>query len=132
MTTMDLSEQDKAAIRAITHQHVTQVLARDWEGYAATVAPDGIILPPDSAPLHGPVAAADYLRGFPEVLEFTADADRIIGTGNLAMTQGQGSLTLRIDGQPVKGTIKFLAAVRKEPDGRWLMIADMWNAGPAA
>lgn len=131
MSDLTLSQQDEAAIRAITQQHVEQVLARDWAGYAATLAPDGVILPPDLAPLSGPAAAVAYFEAFPDILEFTAEADRVVGTGNLAVSRGHASLTLRIDGQAVKSTLKFLAAVRREPDGRWLLIEDMWNAGPA-
>lgn len=132
MSDLKLSPQDEAAIRAITQLHVRQVLAKDWAGYAATLAPDGVILPPDLAPLRGSTAVVAYFEAFPDVLEFAADADRVVGTGNLAVSRGHASLTLRIDGQAVKSTLKFLAAVRKAPDGRWLIIEDMWNAGPAA
>ena len=128
---MSLSPQDEAAVRAITQEHVRQVLAKDWAGWAATMAQDGVALPPDSAPLHGPKAAMEYLSTFPEVVAFTAEADRVGGAGNLAFSRGHGSMTLRIEGQLVNATIKFLAVIRKEPDGRWMMIEDMWNAGPA-
>ena len=35
------------------------MLAKDWAAWAASLAEDGVILPPDSGPIHGPAAAVN-------------------------------------------------------------------------
>ncbi len=66
------------------------------------------------------------------MLELVADVELIDGSGDTAYLRGSSMLTFAADssGETEKEKLKFVEVHRKQPDGRWLMVVDIWNSSP--
>lgn len=122
-----LSATDIQALKDITATHVRAGLAADWEAWTATCADDVMLLPPGAARVDGRVAVQKWLEGFPSITAFEAVPSAVRGSADLAFTSGSGSMTVMVNGQPTPGRFKWLAVCQKQADGKWKMLADMWN-----
>ncbi|HUF08740.1 MAG TPA: nuclear transport factor 2 family protein [Rhodothermales bacterium] len=121
--TEKFTEQDAAAIRSITDVHLQAVREHDPEAFLATCTDDIVFLPPDHAAVEGRRACRDYLEGFPTPSTFAAKFDDIEGGNDLAFSRGRATAEFD-DGTT---TFRWLAIFRKQPDGSWKMVRDIWN-----
>lgn len=117
------TDRDTEEIRAITHRHIQAVLDHDPEAFMATCADDIALLPPGSEPVVGQAAGHAYMESFPTPTKFTAEFADIEGQGDLAFSRGSATATFD-DGET---TFKWLAIFRKQTDGSWKMVRDIWN-----
>lgn len=122
-----LTATDIQALKDITATHLRSGLAADWGAWTATCADDVMLLPPGSARVDGRVAAKKWLEGFPRMTAFEGVPSAIRGSADMAFTTGTASAILVIDGKPTPGRFKWLAVFQKQADGKWRMLADMWN-----
>ncbi len=129
MTAPSLTDQDVAALRAITQTHLKADLAGDWAGWAATCTEDAVLMPPDHAVVEGRAAIEAWLERFCRIQEWSATVEAVGGSGDFAFTRGgTAPMTVEVEGVPTSTSVKWLAVFRKQPDGIWKMVADMWNA----
>ena len=124
MTSERFTDQDAAAIRAMTDTHVRAVLDHDPDAFLSTCADDITLIPPEEPALHGREACRAYLENFPTPSTFTAEFDDVEGEGDLAFSRGRASAEFE-DGPT---TFKWLAIHRRQPDGTWKMVRDIWNS----
>jgi ketosteroid isomerase-like protein len=129
-----LSAADVEANKAVSQQFAASVLAKDWDAATRLYADSAVLLPPNAPAVVGPAAIRGFLAAFPPLSEFTIAVDGVVGTGDLAYAHGRYHLTVAADGAPVDSG-KFLDVRRRQADGSWKYVADMFNSSipaPAA
>jgi len=129
-----LTPADIEANRALSQTFSDHVLARDWEAASQLYADSALLLPPNSTAIQGRTAIRDYLSAFPPLAALTVTADEVTGVGDAVYVTGRYYMTLALPGNPVDSG-KFLDVRRKQADGSWKYVVDMFNTSvplPAA
>lgn len=132
-----LSDADKAAMQQVADQAVAamQSPTHDWAAFAATLyTEDATVLPPNGPPAKGREAIVGILNGFPPVVEFKQARQQIDGVGDLAYEIQTYTTTFAPPGLPqVSDTGKVVWVWKKQTDGSWKILVEMWNSDlPAA
>jgi ketosteroid isomerase-like protein len=133
----DTRAADEAAVRDADVQWSKTAGAHDLEGTIAFYSDDATVLPPNApaatgkqairalwAPMVAPDASISWEAGKVEVAR----------SGDLAYTAGTYQLTMKdAQGNPVPDKGKFLEVWKKQADGKWKTVADIFNSDlPAA
>lgn len=110
--------------------------SRDVEAALAYWADDALLLPPGMPPFEGKAAIREFVEGAFATPEFsiqwtTAEA-KVAGSGDMGYTVEDNVSTVP-DGAGGVATIPGRAVCiwRKEPDGSWRCVVDIWNELPA-
>ena len=111
--------------------------APDVDLFVSFYAEDGSLLPPDAPVATGHEAIRAYLSELfaaPEfALDWTTTKDELSRTGDLGYTYGTYELSFQdAEGNPVASQGKSLVVWKKQPDGQWKVVADMFNRGAPA
>jgi ketosteroid isomerase-like protein len=123
-----LSAEDVAQIRGISDEWVRTSLVRDWDGLAALLTDDVVLLPPDAPVVVGKDAARGFLEAFPAIAAFTATVIAAEGQPELAWARGSFAMTIEpAPGQRVSMTGKWSATYRRGANGSWRCASDTWN-----
>ena len=125
-----LSEGDLRKIDEITQTAVNAALARDFATWAALFLDDGIVSPPNEPAVKGRAAIRTWLEKFPPITEFKLNNEKVEGREDFAFVLGTYTMTITPPGAPgpVKDSGKFVTVVRKQGDGRWLCLVDMFSS----
>jgi uncharacterized protein (TIGR02246 family) len=131
-----LSAEDEAAIRAVDQAWAKAATASDAAGIAALYTKDAVLLPPGEPAVHGDVEK--YVTGMTTAVSgpFELKPTTVEGRGDLAYSVGEYTATLtprKPGAKPMPTeTGKYMEILKKQPDGSWKMIYDMWspNAAP--
>jgi uncharacterized protein (TIGR02246 family) len=132
-----LSAKDEAAIRAIDTAWSRAFSAGDGEALAALYTADATVLPPNE-PIQQGEAVKKYLVGFTDgysgTFEFTPTV--VEGRDDLAYTVGTYRATLtekKAGAKPLPTEeAKYITVVKKQADGSWKMVYDIWNLNTPA
>ncbi len=122
-----LSEADRQAIQAASDQFIQHLQAKDWEALSQLYAEDAVLMPPNQPAVVGRAAIRHFNATFPPVTEFSLSNDVIDGIGDLAYVRGRYRMTLAIEGAPTDSG-KYLEIRRKQPDGSWRFMVDIFNS----
>ena len=127
-----LSDADRKGIQDVTDRWLKAMTTNDSTAVAALYTEDAMLLPPNEPAVKGRAAIRHYLGQFPKITSFKAPLVEIEGNGNVAYARGTYEVTLMPPGSktPVKDSGKFIEIRRKEPDGSWLILRDLWNQDP--
>jgi len=125
-----LTDEDKTSIRAAIDSLVANVRARRDSANALLYTENASVMPPNAGIVEGRAAVRGWLTAFPPVSDFTLTPIEIDGRGDLAYVRGTYSFKLvGPDGHQVgEDHGKFLEIRRKQPDGKWLIAADIFNS----
>ena len=123
MSTANITEEDVAALRAITDVHEKACLAGDWAGWVATCTDDVVVLTQEHPPIEGCEAVLQWLESFPPVTEMTVTVQAVTGNGDMASTRGVAVMTVETEGETTALNMKWLGTFRKQPDGSWKVTA---------
>ncbi|MBA3761544.1 MAG: SgcJ/EcaC family oxidoreductase [Gemmatimonadales bacterium] len=131
-----LSPADEARIRSVDSAFMAAANAGDAEAVAAVYADDGALLAPNLPPQKGRDAIKAFWGGFLDVytVRFEVASDTIEGRGDLAYNQGRYrfSAVPKAKGAPgVADEGKFIEILRKQPDGSWKYVLDMYSSNLA-
>ena len=131
---MSLRPEDHAALEANAEPFVASLLAGDWSALSAHYAEDAVLYPPGRDPVCGRAAIESYFAAFPPLIGLVPEVEVIDGADDTAYVMGSSVQTFAAEGEgerePVSQRLKFIEIHRKQPDGRWLMVADIWNQSP--
>ena len=120
-----------AAIRTLDEEFTRNANAGDAERLAeAFYSDDAYLLPPNHPIVSGRSQIRDFFQGMIEagVGELAIESLKIDVSGDLAYNVGKYSL-----GKPAPDTGKFVEVHRRQPDGSWRCVADIFNSDqPAA
>jgi len=133
-----LSAEDETAVRAIDAEWARAASAGDGNAIAALYATDATVLPPMEPIRQGEASKkywVDFTNSFSGPIELTTTA--VEGRGDLAYGVGtyRMSLTPKKAGAKPLPTEegKYVEVFKKQADGSWKIIYDIWNANaPAA
>jgi ketosteroid isomerase-like protein len=124
-----LSEADRTAIRQGDENNVKLMNAKDWKGALALYAEDAIELPPNHAAIQGKAAIQAWLQAFPPLSDFHTESLEIVGQADLAFDRGTYSMTVTpAAAPPIKDRGKYLTIWRKQTDGSWKVVRDVFNS----
>ena len=123
-----LSQEDVAAIREFVASYRDVALAQDFEGLVAFYTADGVRNAPNAPPSQA--SPASLQAGYGGVTSFENAPEEIDGRGSLAYARGPYSITLAPEGaaESISDTGHYMAILRKQEDGRWLISYLIFNS----
>ena len=119
--------------------------SRDWSRLAATdsvekilsyYADDAVMMPPGQPPLKGKNAIREMVSGASKIPGFKISWEplsvEISKSGDMGYMIEQNQITMNDSlGKPITEFNKSVTVWRKEADGSWKNIVDMWNPHPS-
>lgn len=125
-----------AAIVQLDQEFMKAVAAKDSRALvAAFYAPDAVLLPPNQAVVEGRENIRLALQGMMDagVTSIKLTTKRVWSTGALAFARATYTLSMTpADGVPVEDVGKSLVCYRRQPNGSWRAILDMFSSDRAA
>ncbi len=133
-----LTAAEEAQILAADSLFAVGTNAGDADRVAGTYAEDALLMPPNAPPIKGRAAIREFWNGLlqPYTVVITLGTDQIEGRGDLAYVVGHYRLvtTPKAKGTPAQPAEdgKFLEVFKRQPDGSWRYVVDMYspNAAP--
>jgi ketosteroid isomerase-like protein len=122
-------EEDRQANQTVTDAFVGHLLARQLDSLSALYASDAVVMAPGQGPVVGQDAIRQWQAAFPPVTRFEATNDTIDGNGEVAYVRGR--YLMQIQGAPVD-TGKYVEVRRRQADGSWKIVIDMFNSSVPA
>ncbi len=120
-----IAQAQKAAdaIRAADQQWEKAVVAKDLGKSVAFCAPEGSMLPPNAPIANG----TDAIRKFS--LTWAPVAAEVARSGDIGYTRGTFQLSFNgPSGQKVSDTGKYVTVWKKQADGSWKVVVDIFNS----
>ena len=126
-------EADERAVRAALHQWTQLYNAGEYETLISKLyAEDAVLMAPNSPVRKGREA---ILMGYMKTTEAneehvdTTVVEDIRVSGDLAVASGwdAGTTTPRAGGSPEKYSVKWLMVLKRQADGAWRFIYEVWN-----
>jgi ketosteroid isomerase-like protein len=132
----ELSAADVAAIQAADSAFVSAANAGDLDALTRVYASNASLLPPNLPPQKGLGAIRAFWGGFLKAysVKFEIGSDTIEGRGDLAYNVGHYRFTAvpkSKDGAGVADEGKFVEILKKQPDGSWKYLVDMYSSNLA-
>ncbi len=127
---------DEAAIRAVDSQMVAALHARDLDGWLDFLAEDAQMLPPNAPAVQGKTAIRELISGLLSLPDFSVTHHpgviTVGGGGDIAYISYSYELTVPdSQGGAIAETGKDISIFRKQVDGSWKLVVDMWSTNDA-
>jgi ketosteroid isomerase-like protein len=125
-----------AAVVKLDGEFMKAAAARDAAALvAAFYAPEAVLMPPNHPPVEGREGIRAFLQGLMDagVTSIKLSTQKVWSAGALAV--GRGSYTLAMsppDGVSIEDHGKYVVCYRRQPNGAWRAIADIFNSDQAA
>lgn len=110
---------------------------RDIEGMLSYWTEDAIVIPPGLPAVVGKAALREYIESSLKLpgfsITWTSTDVTFSPDGNLAYIMSNNEVRMNApDGTPTTTAGRAVTIWRREPDGEWRCVVDVWNAGPAS
>jgi len=132
-------EADKAAIRDLMDvQWLNAAQAKDVDTVLSFFADDASRFPPNASIITGKEAirarVSEAYSGPRVAISWQTTKVEVAGSGDLAYSHGTYEETVNDpEGNPVTERGKWVTILKKQPDGSWKVVIDIWNSdGPPA
>jgi uncharacterized protein (TIGR02246 family) len=124
-----LSDADVAAIQQVGQDFANAAQSEDWDGLTALFAADAIRMPFDAPTEHGRAAIRAAYAAVDSVAQWAIQESHVDGVGDLAYLRQTYTATGFLGGMPapVSYSGKSVTVLRRQPDGKWLIVMDIWN-----
>jgi uncharacterized protein (TIGR02246 family) len=128
-----ISSADQQALRAATDSFAQRVRRADYRAAAALYATDAQFMPPNQRAVVGRDNILKWMNAFPPIKSFELVVDEVDGNGDVAYLRGRYMMTFSPPGakSPVSDTGKYLVVHRRQADGSWPLVADIFNSNKA-
>ena len=128
----DTRTADEATLRKLDDEWSKAAGAKDLEKTASFYTDDALVMPPNSPVLKGKDAARAMWKAMFAVPGFgggwKATTVEVSKSGDLGWTTGPYEITeTDASGKPMTDKGKYLAVWKKQADGSWKCVADMFN-----
>jgi uncharacterized protein (TIGR02246 family) len=125
-----LSEADIKQIDELTQTAMNAAVAKDFATWSSLFHDDAIVNPPNEPAVKGRAAIRAWLEKLPPITEFKLNNDKVEGREDLAYVLGSYTMTITPPGAPgaVKDSGKFVTILRRQTDGKWLCVVDMFSS----
>lgn len=126
-------EAERSTLRNADAEWSNVTGAKDVDGYVAAVAENGSILPPNTPILTGSEAirqsAAEMMANPGFALGWKPTTVEVSTAGDLGYIVGTYESTLQdVQGNLVTDRGKYVTVWKKQPDGKWKVVADIFNS----
>lgn len=133
---VELSAADLAGIHAADSAFMAAANAGDVDALTAVYASDAALLPPNLPPQKGRTAIRAFWGGFLNAytVKFEIGSDTVEGRGDLAYNLGHYRFTAVPKAKADPGVAdegKFLEVLKKQSDGSWKYVVDMYSSNLA-
>ena len=123
---------DMSAIDRLRDEFIALNNAGDAAGLAGLYTDDAVLMPPNQEAVTGNQAIESWFQTtFDQfTIEFTLASDELEVVGDLAFDGGAYviALTPQADGEAMEETGKYILILRKQVDGSWKLVRDIWNS----
>jgi ketosteroid isomerase-like protein len=128
------SDIDRKWVIEVADEEAGAMAAGDMHRYGAILADDAVFMPPNSAAKIGVELRqwlGDFLEQFSTEWLALAHGETVV-VGDFAFHDYTYSMrfTPRAGGEPGVGHGKGLHVLRRQPDGSWKIVRNVWNAAP--
>jgi uncharacterized protein (TIGR02246 family) len=128
-------EAELSALRAAANAYSEAATAKDAARVVALYDQDAVMVPPDGDLVEGIEGVRGYRFGFvttPGVeLRFELVRAEVARTGDIGWTLEIVDITINHpDGPPTFDVVRNLLTWKKQTDGSWKVVVDIWNSGP--
>jgi len=125
------TQQDVAAIRAVSDARAEAFRQGDSAAIAAQFTADGFLMAPGSGTKQGREAVRAYYQSIFDEFDAGLESgyDEVSVSGDLAYGRGFAKVTLKpkVGGATTVSTAKYLNILRRQADGSWKTTHDIWN-----
>jgi uncharacterized protein (TIGR02246 family) len=122
----------EAAIAEFNRQYLAAINGADIDALADLTTDDHMMIMSGGEPLAGKQALVDAMTAAFERLEFDESwtPEETVVSGDLAYQRGSFVVdaTPKAGGASTRTTGNFMRIYRRQPDGAWLMVRDMFNS----
>ncbi len=130
---LDTRAADERAVREVDSATLKASQAKDLERNLSFYTDDASVFPPNAPIATGKEAIRAFLsQGFANpgfAIDWQPTKVEVSRGGDLAYTQGTYEFTMNDPkGKPITERGKYVNVWRKQPDGNWKMVADVWNS----
>lgn len=130
-------EAERLAVLRTDKEWLQAAEEKDLERALSFWADDALVFPPHSPVLRGKQAIRAYLAQALSIPEFSIRWEttqvEVAASGDLAYGVGTNEFTLPgPDGRPIVERGKGITIWKKQPDGAWKCVVDIWNAAEPA
>jgi ketosteroid isomerase-like protein len=123
------------AIRRLDAEFMKAANARNAAALVKTFyARDAVLMPPNHPLVEGPVAIQGFLQGLIDggFTSIKLETTTVASADNLAYGRGRYSLSMSPPGgAPVQDEGKYVVVYRRQPNGAWRAVADIFNSDQA-
>lgn len=127
-----LSAADITSVRAASDQWVSTYNKNDWDALAKLFAPEASLMPPNSPEIVGRDAIAAWEREYETGFQIAFDIQEIDGIGDLAYVRGRSCVFIPLETGGFGVDVgKFLEIRKKDANGDWLIVSDIFNSDAA-
>jgi uncharacterized protein (TIGR02246 family) len=131
-----LSPADVAGIRSVDSVFTAAANAGDADGVVSAYTDDAALMAPNLPPQKGHDAIKAFWGGLlaAYTVKFEVGSDTIEGRGDLAYDLGHYRFTAVPKAKGAPGTAdegKFIELLKKQPDGSWKYVVDMYSSNLA-
>lgn len=128
----DTRAQDEAAIRAAEVAWSATINKKDVDQFVSYYAPDAVVMPPNEPVATSPDAIKKAIAGFMATpgltMTFQSTSVSVAKSGDLAYSVGTYDASATgPDGKPAQDKGKYATVWKKQADGSWKAVADIFN-----
>ena len=131
-TAVDL-EEARASLRAAADAYHDGAHRADADALVSLNAADVLIFPPNAAEERGTEGARKIAEGFTTAPNFEAQfvtrVAEVADSGELGYTVADATLSFDgPDGDPVRDEVRDFHVWKRQEDGSWKVVVDVWNS----
>ncbi|MFQ5664367.1 MAG: YybH family protein [Terriglobia bacterium] len=125
-------EAERAAVRTALGEAWNAVATKDVDKFVSICADEDIMFPPNAPIVMGKQGVREYMSQLFATPGFAVSQQppqvEVSRAGDLAYTWDTAEFTLNDPkGNPVTQHMKHVVVWKKQPDGTWKIVADIWN-----
>ena len=132
----DLDEA-RASLRQAAEAYAAAASAKDARTVVSMYDTDALMIPPNAELVDGLAGVQEYRFGFIETpgvsLEFELVRVEVAASGDIGWSFALGDITIdQGDDEPGRDIVRDFHTWRRQTDGSWKVVVDMWNSGMPA
>jgi len=130
-------QAEVASLRAAATAYHEAASAKRADDVVALYDAQPVMVPPNAAMVDGLEGVQSYRFGFIETpgveLNFEIIRAEVSASGDMGWTLSLGDITIdRGEGTPGRDVVRDFHTWKKQADGSWKVVVDMWNSGMPA
>ncbi len=129
MTDSEFTQDDIDTIVSVFQETLFDIPKEDFDDWLMQWTEDARLMPPNMADVVGHDALRRWMREWPKIKRFEVIDNTVEGDGDLAVLISHFVRVLEADdGEDVEQYGRQVLKFRRQPDGRWLIAAAIFNA----